>query len=356
MTTQPIYVLADDITGAAEIAGIAHRYGLRTKVCIDRADADIADVDVTVIATDARSYGPDEATRMMKDALLSLPQENAILFHKVDSALRGNVQSQLNTLPFGEGRGGVLYMPANPSKGRIIKDGVYYINGTEISQTDFRFDPEFPAWSSRVEERFPGIRYANAETSADVRRVARQALAEGLVLAGAADLFEALLMITHQLSDGIASPHGPLAIPSGKTIIVCGSTQSKPLNIGLPIYTMPLDVFYEKAKPVTWSATILSRTIADEGLILTIGDKEVRQGKSAAVYLRNAMAEVTCTLAEAIHPNSIIVEGGATAFAILSNLPYTVFNVMKEIAPGVVHLQTNDGLSVILKPGSYSWQ
>ena len=40
-----IIVIADDITGAAEIAGIAHRYGLRSTLHIDFMPEDMREDD-----------------------------------------------------------------------------------------------------------------------------------------------------------------------------------------------------------------------------------------------------------------------------------------------------------------------
>lgn len=363
-----IIVIADDITGAAEIAGIAHRYGLRTKLSIVPSSPQggtEGGFDVHVIATDARSYGAEEAARMTKEAIMCLtvlPSDH--IFHKVDSALRGNVQSQidaiLSSLPMGEGLGGALYMPANPSKGRIIKDGTYYISsppgGTEggfvpLHKTDFSFDPEFPAWSSRLDERFPGLEYANAETKDDVDHAVEKALAEGKLLAGAADLFCSLVEHTFGLRSACVEQFNGLPQDSS-LLVVQGSTQSKAFNLGIPIETMPLDVFYEKANPSTWNPTP-----GKSGVILSIGDKEVRPGKAAAVYLRNAMAEVTCTVFSRHKFDELIIEGGATAFAILSRLPYSAFNITNEIAPGVVRLQPigHHDVHITLKPGSYSW-
>lgn len=374
-----IIVIADDITGAAEIAGIAHRYGLRTILSLTSSPPEgneggfesTEDADVIVIATDARSYNAEEAASITRKAFkcLTIPPSD-FLFHKVDSAMRGNVQAQLDALG-----GEWLYMPANPSKGRIIKDGIYYITTvpsvspegkkavlTPLHETDFSFDPEFPAWSSSVEERFPGIRYANAENTDEVDEAVEMAMNQGLMLAGAADLFESLLRKCYP-DHSPQTPEKTFSLTAGATdesyLLVCGSTQSKAMDLDMPVFSMPMDVFYEKAEPVTWSASILSHPSLSS-LILTIGDKEVRPGKAAAVYLRTAMAEVACTLVEALHPNHLVIEGGATAFAILSALPYSSFDIVSEIAPGVVQIapsgvSASDALTVVLKPGSYSW-
>lgn len=349
-----ICVIADDITGAAEIAGIAHRYGLRSRLLVNPGNA--GDADVVVIATDARSYGAEEAAAMTASVVRLLPSD-AILFRKTDSALRGNVEAEIGAVIASSAYDEAIYMPANPSKGRIIRDGVYYIDDTPIHETDFRFDPEFPARSSSLEERFPSLRYANATSKDDVDAVVRGAMARHWLLAGAADLFCSLLEYIHNLPSATVRSFDGLSEESSR-LIVCGSTQSKMLSLGLRIESMPMDVFYEQAPAVTWVASIIERYRKEMSVVLTIGDKEVRQGKAAAVYLRTAMAETTCALLSAHMPDELVIEGGATAFAIMQQLPWHAFNITDEIAPGVVRMTIEGAphpVHVTLKPGSYSW-
>ena len=55
-----IIVIADDLTGAAEIAGIGHSYGLATSLLIDVAD-NLPVSDLIVVATDTRSMTEQDA-------------------------------------------------------------------------------------------------------------------------------------------------------------------------------------------------------------------------------------------------------------------------------------------------------
>lgn len=67
------------------------------------------------------------------------------------------------------------------------------------------------------------------------------------------------------------------------------------------------------------------------------------------------MAAVAASLMHAHCPQHIIIEGGATAFALLNKLGLLRFAVTQEIAPGIVMMETELGNNVILKPGSYPW-
>ena len=182
-----IFVIADDITGAAEIAGMAHRYGLHTTLTTSVPSSIEEGADVVVFATDARSVSPAEAYAMTAEVaqavtawLCTGDEKGKIIFRKTDSALRGNVREELQAIIDHSRYSEALYLPANPSKGRVIRDGIYYIGDKPIAETDFRFDPEFPATTSSVAERFPGLPFADAVTKADIDRF-RQIWRDGSV-------------------------------------------------------------------------------------------------------------------------------------------------------------------------------
>ncbi|MDE6556622.1 MAG: hypothetical protein K2K55_06620, partial [Duncaniella sp.] len=67
------------------------------------------------------------------------------------------------------------------------------------------------------------------------------------------------------------------------------------------------------------------------------------------------MADVVARLIAIHTPRHLVIEGGATAFAILSRLGCTSFTITAEIAPGVISMQSADGMTVTMKPGSYPW-
>lgn len=378
-----IIVIADDITGAAEIAGIAHRYGLKSTLHIDAMPEDMRDddADVAVIATDARSYNADAAAEITANAVCSayhsvgsLGTKN-VLFRKTDSALRGNVEDELAAIIAHSPYEQAVYMPANPSKGRIIYNGIYYIKenaqiasagngenehwGTPIAETDFRFDPEFPALTSVVSERFPSLYCPDAVSANDVFRVVYNSFnaSRATLLAGAADLFAALLQYVYPSTAPHSEPFKGIAADA-RQLIVRGSTLSKNIPLGIPTEAMPDNVFYEREMPEEWAGSIMQAwTESKRGMILTIGEKEIRKGKNAAVYLRTAMAKVCCTLIDNSLPDELIVEGGATAFAIMQRMPWRSFSVTDEIAPGVVRIMPveNSRIHITLKPGSYEW-
>ncbi len=243
-----------------------------------------------------------------------------------------------------------VFVPANPSKGRVVRQGVYYIQGTPIHETDFSFDPEFPACSSVLSERFPdaeahGIIMPDAESQDDIRRIVSRYNDGQTLFAGAADLFKALLPVS------LVPPVLPPAEFGSSTLILCGSTQSRPLDLDIPVSPMPREIYDGSCDLTLWDVAIYNDI---HSLILTIPFNH-RTGKTVAIHLRVIMAAMTCRLVATHRPDHLVIEGGATAWATLNALGWTQFDVVRQLAPGVVQMRAANGTLVTLKPGSYPW-
>lgn len=365
-------VIADDITGAAEIAGIAHATGHPVRLlCGCSAGCDsVATGAVTVIATDTRSMTEGEAAAETRHIISPLSLEGdggRLLFKKTDSALRGHVVAELTALMQTTSYQRAVYLPANPSKERTIRNGIYYIKGVPIADTAFSYDPEFPAHTSSVKERFPdagdhGIIMPDAESTDDIRRVIERYDDGKTLFAGAADLFTAFLpkgqgidRLTNSTSHtSLTSTTGPTGLSRPSVLILCGSTQSRPLDLGIPVAPMPREVYDGERGADYWYQFLTSHLSPLTSLILTIPHTH-RTGKEVAVHLRTVMAEMARRLVSLHRPDQLIVEGGATAWATLNALGWHEFQIERQAAPGVVQMSATNGTLVTLKPGSYPW-
>lgn len=402
-----IIVIADDLTGAAEIAGIGHSYGLSTSLLTD-VNENLPVCDLIVLATDTRSMTELDAVnethricQNIKQALPKLsearkaamtplqraqamahPDEMLHIFKKTDSALRGHVHLELRALVEESRYEQVMYLPANPSKGRTIRGGRYFINGEPIDQTDFKLDPEFPATTANVAAAIgvaPGsrLRVCDAEDNQDVHRTVKLALNNRTptLLAGAADLFTAFL---EELG---RKPARAKAFPGlnekGSALIICGSTQSTDLSSRpyvrrhfMANIPMPAEAF----NAVT-SGTMSPKEGADKWMG-RIKQTQVVSGKSTSFLLTLpypsvgtrqsaiALRQVTADMAQRIVSGpggpltEIVIEGGATAYSAIRQLGWTRFTVTNHIGPGIVRLQCLDAnqTHLTIKPGSYDWQ
>ena len=372
-------VIADDITGAAEMAGIAFSQGQQVRlVCGGVAGGfGTARYGTTVIATDTRSMSEAEAVAETHRITSAISHHLSAIFKKTDSALRGHVVAELTALMEATGYQRAIYLPANPSKGRVIKSGTYYINNVPIHETAFSYDPEFPAKTSVLRERFPdaeskGIIMPDAENEEDIQKIIAKYNDGKTLFAGAADLFSALLGHSRETRN-TGETRDTRVSNSPSTLILCGSTQSKPLDLGIPISPMPREIYDGSNDLSLWD------TSADQekhSLILTMPYTH-RTGKEAAVHLRSMMARkakelITQHLLPALDREGsgeglhLIIEGGATAWATLQALGWTQFEITAQIVPGVVqmsatiacHTSTSESkkhVIVTLKPGSYPW-
>lgn len=378
-----ITVLADDITGAAEIAGIAKRRTLDTILMTSAEGQTLPSADVVVIATDIRSMSRDDATALTRSLCQTIKQSDTLLFKKTDSALRGHIMAELQVIIQEKGFRQSLLIAQNPSKGRVIRGGIYYINGKPLADTAFSYDPEFPAKSSdvtkmlgngcralRVEEQMsnvgetndtaPCIYVADAQNAEDIRLQLAKVGATTLV-AGGADLFEAFLDRAYPASVSRSADSSATLSHNqyNKVLAICGSTQSSSLmetdfmrSLSAREENFPDDII-ERQDKSQWYAHLTEEYAKARCLILRIGWARKGDARCGAC-LREIMSTAACEIIDSGTPDLLIIEGGATAFATLSRLAWTTFSVSAEYAPGVVGIR-HGSTEIILKPGSYPW-
>ena len=345
-----ITVIADDITGAAEIAGAAWSHGLKV-VLSTGFNQQNDDTDVLVIATDTRSGCEANAVNEMLCLARQIEHNDGILFKKTDSALRGHIVAELNALLRIKAYTRALLLPQNPSKNRAISNGTYFISGKPLAETAFKDDPEFPAKSSAVAEILG--RSVNILTLDGIL----PQNSEGIYVAGGADLFKALLEKSHPQSTP-RTGEGKIT-PRGHSIIVCGSTQSEDIthrNFAKASMTynaaIPDDVFAGAAAD-KWQASLPDIYIRNKSIALTIGNKE-NGGPQCALRLRKIMAEAVKRLVDTCQPELLIIEGGATAYSIIKELGWNNLEIRTEYRPGIVGM-THGKTEIVMKPGSYPW-
>jgi hypothetical protein len=208
--TGRIVVLADDLSGAAELAGIASGYGLTAEV--QRRFESTSAADVLAVDCDSRSLPEELATQRVRDiAAKVFANRPAWIFKKIDSVLRGHPRAEIEAILSVTSQPRALLIPANPSRGRIITGGRYLVDGVPLDQTVFDHDPEFPRRSADVAallgndanqriqllgaaDALPpeGIAVPDVATVGDLGRWAA-AVDNSTLGAGAADFFAALI-------------------------------------------------------------------------------------------------------------------------------------------------------------------
>lgn len=135
----PYALLADDLTGAMD-AGVQWTQFAKAAVFWDtplpRLDENL------VLSTQSRNLSWKEAQICVKNAYATLTECGYhLLYKKVDSTMRGEIGAELAALlEVGKYRFALL-CPALPDAKRTVKDGILYVNGLPLMQSDIALDP-----------------------------------------------------------------------------------------------------------------------------------------------------------------------------------------------------------------------
>lgn len=380
-----ITVIADDLTGAAEIAGICLRYGLKTSFGIDEMPENVA--DITIIATDSRSMTEEEAYkthRQLADIVLA-KKSNQLLFKKCDSVLRGYVLTELAPLRDAAKKECLLLQPANPAVNRCIVQGSYFINNELLENTGFALDPDFPSSSSLVknllleragqhpkmdkihtgiitEINSEGLFIPDCNTVEDLKKCV-ELYNEQTILGGSAAFFEQVL-VKHYPNLTEVKPKKYNFVDH--YLLLSGSTQPESIrfaanlkNNNCPVLVMPNNLLkknIEASHLTDWMKETMQVYNENKKLVLRISD-QIIEFEGSSKILKNRMSNVVKQLLENTSINELFIEGGATAYDLLQKLNWKSFTPTAELTPGVVRMQyaLDNTKYITLKPGSYKW-
>ena len=360
MARRPLLVLADDLTGAAEVAALAHEAGRRA-VVLTRIPRKLPEADVLVLDTDTRLASPGRAARKVQARaarLASLP--HAGVFKKTDSVLRGPVLAELAACAEAFGFRRSLLVAGNPSLDRTIRGGRCLVDGRPLDQTAFARDPHHPARSSAVsdllhatgrsdvlsrapDEPLParGVIVGEHRSAADTARWARL-VDEHTLPAGGADFFRAWLR-SRIPSRAHATPAA--AVPAGPALLLHGTTASPAPGSAL--------LFHGLRPP---SAARVGTALRQRGAAAVAATELTRNDPAAPARIADGFSTLARMLRDAGAFRHLLIAGGATAATALRALGWNRLAVVRVWGPGVVSLRP-DGvdLDVTLKPGSYPW-
>ncbi|AIQ60338.1 four-carbon acid sugar kinase family protein [Paenibacillus borealis] len=175
-----IAVIADDLTGANDTGVQMARQGLATSVLLELKTGG-GKQEAVVFDTDSRSLPPLEAYQKVRDVCLFLGRggdaSSPVIYKKFDSTLRGNIGSELDAVYETLQPDFIIIAPSFPGVGRTMTDGIMYVNGMPLHETEMALDPKHPA----TESAFSAIlerqsRYPAALVSLDGLRGERAAL------------------------------------------------------------------------------------------------------------------------------------------------------------------------------------
>jgi len=362
-----IVVIADDLSGAAELANAAVEAGFSAEVQM-RFCAESA-AEVICVDTETRSLSPEAAVARVDETARSIASVRPeLIYKKCDSLLRGHVAAETLAIARAWGRQRMLLIPANPSRQRMIRGGEYFVDGTPLAQTVFANDPEHPRRTSRVVELLghaAGIELPDITSLEDVARHASMMDASTLP-AGGVDFFHTLLASQAPAARPRAVEAIPINRANGPSLFVCGSNAAwragrneQCVHHGIQICAMPRGLFELDLREdilIRW-ATSAAMMLRDKGsALLAIGGEEPVPGLVPA-RLADRLAQAVELVLEQIMVTSVYLEGGATAAAVVQQLGLQRFSAAAAPGHGVGALRPLDwqGPVLFIKPGSYPW-
>ncbi len=373
-----ILVIADDFTGAAEIGGIAHLFGLSVKMQTGLSGPGETADNVVVIDTNTRSFSPEKAYLLVK-SLLKDQDLSAFdfIYKKVDSVLRGPIASEIEAILTIANLDQAVLVPANPSKDRTIKNGKYYINGVSIDKTEFKNDPEYPRNSpfikdliiENIEKQVSGppikehtlanLEIPDAYSTESLEEIVRTRLTKYSLAAGGADFFTTIMMHKYKMKESIKASYTP---GGGRRHFIIGTRSLNGIGTINTLHAQGYTCFYlpeqslEQEKVYNTYAQEISKTI-DKGQVLIIARPE--NELAGSFVLQRIIQLLSKTAGVLINKcnsgDEIFIEGGETASTIIRNQD-TNLRIREVLGAGVVKLELNNsGICLIVKPGSYTW-
>ncbi len=397
-------VIADDFTGATDIAGFLVENGLATiQFSGIPAEADLTGVDAVVISLKSRSCPTSEAVRDSLAALDWLKARGCPRIYQkycstFDSTAAGNIGPVTDALLTALDSQLTLICPALPVNGRTVYQGNLFVGTQPLAESGMRHHPITPMTDSnllRLMEAQAGgraglvpfttisqgpsaIADAFEQLAADgVRYVVVDTLTEQHLLDIAAAALDMPLVtggsglaigLARLLGDGNRTAAREAGRPLCKRAVVLSGSCSEMTNRQVACYqtmapSQALDVAacltqadypaelarWVLSQPATPAPMIHATTSPNE--LAAIQARFGREAASEAVEL--CFAQVAVQLREA-GVESFIIAGGETSSRITQALGIAAFHIGPQIAPGVPWVRATDApLSLALKSGNF---
>jgi D-threonate/D-erythronate kinase len=168
-------IIADDLSSATDCGAQVVRSGLSVVVPLGgySLPPQARAAQVISVDTDSRSLTADQAYAKVKAATQQLVADGWTHFYKsVDSTLRGNLGAEIEAVMEVVKPDFAIIAPAFPKYGRTTVDGVQYLYGHPLHETEFGTDPTAPVKDADIARRLAeGSRRKSGRLTLDQLRV-----------------------------------------------------------------------------------------------------------------------------------------------------------------------------------------
>ncbi|WP_199861886.1 3-oxo-tetronate kinase [Frigoribacterium sp. CFBP 8766] len=391
--------VADDFTGATDLAAALHSRGLRTAVVIgDRPvpDEQVAGLDAVVVALKSRTAPVEEAVGASlgaADRLLGWGADRFYLKYcsTFDSTDEGNIGPVLDALRERLGTDRSVVVPAFPGTGRTVRDGSLWVGDDLLEDSSMRHHPLTPMTRSRLRDLLApqttatvteigldvvrrgadalrqaldaapaGYLVVDAVEDDDLRAIAQATAGHRLVSGGAGLALGLEPVATDAAGTGTAGTRAAAAAPfpsfSRRRLVVCGSasttTQAQvaaAVAAGHP--TRKVDIAQALADPEAETASLAEwvRGLDDVSVpvVYSVGQPSdvVPAGAlpaggagaavSASEVVETVLSGLVLDLVADGTVDQVVVAGGETSGAVVGSLGVGLLTIGPLLAPGV---------------------
>ncbi|WP_299302256.1 3-oxo-tetronate kinase [uncultured Litoreibacter sp.] len=399
--------IADDFTGATDLAGLLARSGAAVNLRIGIPDSPPSETaDFEVIALKCRTEPVAEAVAETKAALAWLQQTGAERFFwkycsTFDSTSQGNIGPVAEALMAELGAAQTIYCPAFPENGRSIFMGNLFVGEQPLAESPMKDHPLTPMRDSNLmrllepqvtrpvglanrlvvdrgvealQTHFANLHkdgvahvVVDAVSDADLTTIAEACAGMSLITGGSAVAMPlpAIYREMGLLEAGAADAQH--IAPQGGTLVLSGSCSAMTraqvaayLEVAEGFRLDPLELAEEGVNAAkNW---LLSKPAAAPKIIYATADpKSVGAAQNklgvarAGKLVEDALAELA-TLARDNGTRRFVVAGGETSGAVTKSLNVDKLSIGREIAPGVPWTYTNSGgydIALTLKSGNF---
>jgi uncharacterized protein YgbK (DUF1537 family) len=356
-----VVALADDTTGALETGARFAAEEVRSLVMIDTA-AGLPPLDpggrarAIVVDTQTRHVSaPAARDRVLQLAGAARRLGVRHLYKKTDSTLRGNIAAEFQALLDACPDSTLVYAPAYPELGRVVRQGTLSVAGKLLADTVFSRDPLNPSRESSI----PALLARGCMAPVLLARCGEELA--GLLAAGAGgsiivcdgaseqDLEEAALALACSPRPCIAAGTGGFARPWIRSLGVPRVAReplpaaARCLVLSGSMHPSSREQVREADRsgvPVIWlgygsdeaAATALAAGIAARGWAVLATPGTLPEPAPAVAARFGAVA---AQLVDRSGADAIVVFGGDTAFAVLNALGSTLVEPRTELLPGI---------------------
>lgn len=360
-----VAIVADDLTGALDMAAPFAASGLSTQLLLETQPSAVGnDTQVLTLTSASREMPRAAAGRAVEAAMhAALVRRPRLLISKIDSALRGDVAGAILTGLQASGLRHALIAPAIPAQGRSMRGGEVVVNGIPLRENPLGLVPsslpsaplpdllrhaaaQLSVHSWRRGEvsplgTAPGLHayVADGESEEDMDKLARFAIdhSDKLLVVGASGLGRAIAGQLDVPAAGRAAPVDQVAArPRSRVLFVIGSRTHasseqmvRLLGEGAREIAMPFPAGRDG-----WSEDAAGMGACDP-LVLLRPSMSTAFDAGVSAEIAEALGGAAANLVRRLAIEALVMSGGDTALAVFRALRVAEARLLGELSPGV---------------------